>query len=118
MNGKEDNYPPTNRPHALSHWLEHGDVHGETIVILDPDMVMMRRWETPAQPGKPYSQRYVYSGFPWHKGIVAQRFCQRCLKMTQREIHKKYVPGAPCASMTRHSIAPHGTAQHSNKLMV
>ena len=49
--------------------------------------------------------RYIYSGFPWHKGIVGQRFCQRCLKVTQREIHRKYIPGAPCASMARHSTA-------------
>ena len=28
--------------YALSHWLENGNLYGETIVILDPDMILLR----------------------------------------------------------------------------
>ena len=74
-------------------------MHGDTIVILDPDMLMMRKWEKPAPLGKPYGQRYIFGGLDWHKNDIAKKFCKRCLKMPQNEIHEKYTPGAPYAGL-------------------
>ncbi|KAK9271903.1 hypothetical protein L1049_002268 [Liquidambar formosana] len=58
-----DWYPAINKPAAVLHWLNHGNIDAEFIVILDADMILrgtITPWEFKAARGRPVSTPYDY----------------------------------------------------------
>ena len=58
-----DRYAPYNKPASIVHWLEHGQVTAEYVIILDADMVIRKPMSVElvgAGPGRPVSAHYGY----------------------------------------------------------
>ena len=58
-----DRYAPYNKPASIVHWLEHGQVTAEYVIILDADMVIRKPMTVDlvgVAPGRPVSAHYGY----------------------------------------------------------
>ena len=60
----DDHYPPYNKPHALLRWARSRPASDAAVLILDPDMVFVRRWAPTIEPGRiiAHDSRYAVTG--------------------------------------------------------
>ena len=57
----DDDYTPYNKPYALWRWLERDPLDGETVLVLDPDMVFVRPLCRSVGPGNPIAHSSEYT---------------------------------------------------------
>lgn len=103
----DDDWRFYNKPAAITYWLKHNKVNEPIIVMLDFDMILVRRldltqmqqengWERPVGKGVPAAQRALFYTDEWLHlpQCTKDPKCQR-LQENPKFAEKYYTPGTP-----------------------